>query len=105
MKFRKSDHITFVGSAVVVFLCTNAVAQEGHYGLGHDKWHESFYSTLKRDDGGSCCNLMDCRPTQSRTVHFGGRSPKQGERNPDFLCERALKRLRAIVKRSPLHLA
>ena len=37
MKFRKSDHITFVGSAVVVFLCTNAVAQEGHFGLGHDK--------------------------------------------------------------------
>src|SRR5262249_20035397 len=68
MKLRKSDHITFVGSAVVVFLCTNAVAQEGHYGLGHDKWHESFYSTLKRDDGGSCCNLMDCRPTQSRMI-------------------------------------
>jgi hypothetical protein len=68
MKLRKSDHITFVGSAVVVFLCTNAVAQEGHYGLGHDNWHESFYSTLKRDDGGSCCNLMDCRPTQSRMI-------------------------------------
>ena len=68
MKLRKSDHITFVGSAVVVFLCTNAVAQEGHYGLGHDKWHESFYSTLKRNDGGSCCNLMDCRPTQSRMI-------------------------------------
>src|ERR1700720_1619376 len=65
---RKSDHIAFVGSAVVVFLCTNAVAQEGHYGLGHDKWHESFYSTLKRDDGGSCCDLMDCRPTQSRMI-------------------------------------
>ena len=28
-----------------------------------------FYLTLKRNDGGgSCCNLMDCRPTQSRMV-------------------------------------
>ena len=68
MNLRRSDRITFVGSAVVVFLYANAVAQEGHYGLGHDKWHESFYSTLKRNDGGSCCNLMDCRPTQSRIV-------------------------------------
>ena len=56
-----------VGGAVA-FLCTNAAAQEGHYGLGHEKWHESFYSTLKRYDGGSCCNLMDCRPTQSRMI-------------------------------------
>jgi hypothetical protein len=37
--------------------------------VGHDKWHEGFYSKLKRNDGqGSCCNLMDCRPTQSRMV-------------------------------------
>jgi len=37
--------------------------------VGHDKWHQGFYSTLKRNDGqGSCCNLMDCRPTQSRIV-------------------------------------
>jgi hypothetical protein len=28
-----------------------------------------FYSKLRRNDGqGSCCNLMDCRPTQSRMV-------------------------------------
>jgi hypothetical protein len=45
---------------------TNAAAQEGYYGIGHDKWHQGFYSTLKRNDGGSCCNLMACRPTQSR---------------------------------------
>src|SRR4030081_2841486 len=32
-------------------------------------WHQGFYSKLKRNDGqGSCCNLMDCRPTQSRMV-------------------------------------
>jgi hypothetical protein len=41
-----------------------AVAQEGYYGVGHDQWHMKFYLTLKRNDGGgSCCNLMDCRPT------------------------------------------
>ena len=55
-------------SGVFVFLCISAEAQEGYYGVGHDKWHQGFYSTLKRNDGGSCCNLMDCRPTQSRMV-------------------------------------
>jgi hypothetical protein len=54
---------------VSLFLCVRAVAQEGYYGVGHDKWHQGFYSKLKRNDGqGSCCNLMDCRPTQSRIV-------------------------------------
>ena len=61
--------ITLLGGAVSVFLCVSAAAQEGYYGVGHDKWHEGFYSKLKRNDGGgSCCNLMDCRPTQSRIV-------------------------------------
>jgi len=47
------------------FFVVNAAAQEGYYGVGHDKWHQGFYSKLKRNDGqGSCCNLMDCRPTQ-----------------------------------------
>jgi len=28
-----------------------------------------FYLKLNRNDGeGTCCNLMDCRPTQSRMV-------------------------------------
>ena len=55
--------------AISVFLCVSAAAQEGYYGVGHDKWHQGFYSTLRRNDGGgSCCNLMDCRPTQSRIV-------------------------------------
>jgi hypothetical protein len=62
--------ISLLGSAVSVFLCASTVgAQEGYYGVGHDKWHQGFYSILKRNDGGgSCCNLMDCRPTQSRMV-------------------------------------
>ena len=68
MNLRRRHRIALVCSAVVVFLCANAAAQEGYYGIGHDKWHQGFYSTLKRNDGGSCCNLMDCRPTQSRMV-------------------------------------
>jgi hypothetical protein len=52
-----------------MFLCYGTAAQEGHYGIGHEKWHGGFYTKLKRNDGqGSCCNLMDCRPTQSRMV-------------------------------------
>lgn len=46
-----------------------AAAQEGRYGINHDQWHESFYSKLMRNDTKtSCCNLIDCRPTQSRMV-------------------------------------
>jgi hypothetical protein len=52
-----------------ICLCVRAVAQEGYYGVGHDRWHREFYSKLNRNDGkGTCCNLMDCRPTQSRMV-------------------------------------
>jgi hypothetical protein len=47
-------------------------AQEGpivsRHGVGHDTWHEKFYSTLVREDGSSCCNFNDCRPTVSRMV-------------------------------------
>ena len=61
--------ITLLGGAVSLFLCVSAAAQEGYYGVGHDKSHQGFYSKLKRNDGqGSCCNLMDCRPTQSRMI-------------------------------------
>jgi hypothetical protein len=57
--------------ALLVSTCL-ASAQEGpivsRHGVGHDTWHEQFYSTLKRDDGSSCCNFNDCRPTVSRMV-------------------------------------
>jgi hypothetical protein len=47
-------------------------AQEGpivsRHGVGHDTWHAQFYSKLVKDDGGSCCNFNDCRPTLSRSV-------------------------------------
>jgi hypothetical protein len=60
----RRSFITLLGGAVSAFLCVNAAAQEGYYGVDHDKWHHGFYSNLKRNDGqGSCCNLMDCRPT------------------------------------------
>ena len=54
---------------VSAFLCVRAAAQEGYYGVGHDRWHKDFYLKLNRNDSkGTCCNLMDCRPTQSRMV-------------------------------------
>ena len=57
------------GSGHLLFLCVRAVAQEGYYGVGHDRWHREFYSKLNRNDGrGTCCDLRDCRPTQSRMV-------------------------------------
>jgi hypothetical protein len=65
---RRREFITLLGGGAFLFLCVNAAAQEGYYGADHDKWHQGFYSKLKRNDGGLCCNLMDCRPTQSRMV-------------------------------------
>ena len=61
-----------VAGALSICLCISAAAQDEDYSehsTGHDKWHKGFYSKLQRNDGkGSCCNLMDCRPTQSRMV-------------------------------------
>src|SRR5262249_39378064 len=53
---------------VSMFLCVRA-AQEGYYGVGHDRWHMEFCSNLNRNDGkGSCCNLSssvhDPNPTR-----------------------------------------
>jgi len=67
-QWKRREFITLLGGAASLFFCVNAAAQEGYYGAGHDKWHQGFYSQLRRNDGGSCCNLMDCRPTQSRIV-------------------------------------
>jgi hypothetical protein len=52
-----------------VLLSTGALAQEGHIGHGHDKWHQDFYQHLVRPGSRvSCCNLLDCRPTSGRVV-------------------------------------
>ena len=62
--------VTLLGGAFGLVLYVSAAAQEGNYGVGHERWHQGFYSRLKRNDGrGSCCSLMDCRPTQSRAVN------------------------------------
>jgi hypothetical protein len=61
--------IALVSSAFSILLLVSGAAQEGYLGTDHHKWHEGFYSKLQRNDGqGSCCSLMDCRPTQSRMV-------------------------------------
>jgi hypothetical protein len=66
---RRREFIAALGSALSVFLCLGAAAQDGYHGVGHDKWHQDFYAALRRNDGGGpCCGMMDCRPTQSRMV-------------------------------------
>ena len=54
----------------LLVLPTGSSGQEGHHGVGHESWHESFYSTLvRKDTKTSCCNLSDCRPTEARMVN------------------------------------
>src|SRR5262249_59198758 len=60
--------VAIVG-VVSAFLCVHVEAKEGYSGFGHDRWHGDFYSKLNSNGGkGTCRNLMDCRPTQSRMV-------------------------------------
>ena len=64
--------IAALAAALSACVCAGAGAQEGRYGIGHDKWHRDFYATLRRNDGeGPCCSQTDCRPTQSRKVGGG----------------------------------
>lgn len=58
-----------LGVALAVLWCPAAMAQDGHFGQQHEKWHQSFYQTLVRPDTKtSCCNMTDCRPTSGRQV-------------------------------------
>ncbi|SRR6266511_1866549 len=60
-----------------------AAAQEGQYGIDHAKWHEDFYSKLvRKDTKTSCCNLNDCRPTQSRMIGDHYEVKVEGEWTP-----------------------
>jgi hypothetical protein len=59
--------------ALLVSTCLASAREEAgpivsRHGVGHDSWHAQFYSKLVTDDGGSCCNFNDCRPTLSRSV-------------------------------------
>ena len=58
--------------ALLVSTCLASAQEAGPivscHGVGHDSWHTQFYSKLTKDDGGSCCNFDDCRPTLSRAV-------------------------------------
>ena len=40
--------ITLLGGAASLFFCVTAAAQEGYYGVGHEKWHQGFYSKQKK---------------------------------------------------------
>lgn len=54
--------------------------QQGRHGVGHDKWHEQFYSKLVRKGTKmSCCNLADCSPTTSRMMNGGYEVLVEGE--------------------------
>jgi len=42
---------------------------DGQHGVGHETWHDTFYSKLIRQDTRtSCCSNADCRPTESRMI-------------------------------------
>lgn len=62
---------TLVVAILIMFATWAAMSsQEGHIGHGHEAWHQNFYHSLQRPDtqGGSCCNMTDCRPTSGRAV-------------------------------------
>ena len=55
-------------------------APQGRHGMGHEHWHEQFYSKLiRKDTKTSCCNLTDCVPTQSRMNGAGYEVMVDGE--------------------------
>jgi len=61
--------VQLVVACAVSFLALPALAAEGDYGDGHDRWHAEFYSKLMRPDTKTpCCNLADCRPTEIRAA-------------------------------------
>jgi hypothetical protein len=105
MHIRHSEIIVVIAAVGVLLMADPALAQEhhahggsgngghshgpasrghsGHHGVGHDTWHEGFYSKLKRKDNKtSCCNLNDCVPTQSRMIEDRYEVLVEGEWTP-----------------------
>ena len=58
---KRREFVAALGGVFSMFLGLCAAAQEGHYGVDHDKWHQEFYATLKRKDRTPCCSQNDCR--------------------------------------------
>ena len=66
---KRREFVAALGGVFSMFLGLCAAAQDGHYGVDQETWHQNFYAKLRRNDGqGTCCSLMDCRPTQSRMI-------------------------------------
>src|SRR5262249_61672909 len=91
---RRRDFITLLGGALFVSIRVSAAAQEGYFGVFHDRWHEDIYLKLNtKDGGGTCCNLMYCHPTQSRMVgdHYEAQAddeqtPRPNHRRDSRVC-------------------
>lgn len=50
---------------VMIFFLFSSVA----FAQDHETWHQDFYSKLvRKDTKTSCCNMTDCRPSESRMV-------------------------------------
>lgn len=41
-------------------------AQEGAHGVGHAQMHHAYKHWVQPDNGASCCDDRDCRPTRAR---------------------------------------
>ncbi len=57
--------LTLLTAALAFQFFVLPVVGQGYHGKGHDDLHH-WYMTLKDWRGRSCCNMQDCRPTQSR---------------------------------------
>ena len=61
--------IKIIVLALLLAASSPASGQDGHFGRGHDYWHQNYYSQLVTPDTKvSCCSDADCRPTSGRAV-------------------------------------
>ena len=57
--------LTLIAMMLAGPLSASQSNRQGHHGQGYDALHH-WYLTLKDKRGRSCCDLLDCRPSQSR---------------------------------------